>query len=59
MSMFVCLEIKIFVFVFVINIRRFFFTLVAVTILWLETNYPDGSRSSKLPMGQHKPVLRA
>ena len=37
----------------------FFLTLVAVTILRLETDYPDGSRYSKLLMGQHKPVPRA
>ena len=37
----------------------FFLTLVAVTILWLETDYLDGSRSSKLLMGQYKPVIRA
>ena len=34
-----------------INIRRLFLTLVAVNILWLETDYPDGSRSAKLLMG--------
>ena len=37
----------------------FCLTLVAVTILWLKTDYPDRSRYSKLLMGQHKPVLRA
>ena len=38
--------------------QTFFFTLVDVTILWLEIDFPDGSRSSKLLMEQHKPVLR-
>ena len=40
------------------NIRRLLFDFAGCH-LWLETDYPDGSRSSKLLMGQHNPVLRA